>query len=144
VAAGAEQATFTASVPSPVAAAVHAVLTASAAALHVPPPVTLAAGATAAEAIVTAGAVSALQSAVLTAHLDPTSVTLQPAVAALQSFTVSPASVIGSNTITGTVTLTAPAPAGGYDVELPDYETIDLPPYVKPMARRCALGQESR
>jgi len=79
--------------------------------------VTLAAGATAAEAIVTTGAVSALQSAVLTAHLDPTSVTasvtLQPAVAALQSFTLSPASVIGCNTITGTVTLTAPAPAGG-------------------------------
>jgi hypothetical protein len=43
---------------------------------------------------------------------------------------VSPASVISSNTVTGTVTLTAPAPAGGSDVELADYETIDIPPYV--------------
>ena len=60
---------------------------------------------------------------VVTAH-DPTSaatsqtVTLQPAPVTLSSFALNPTSVVGSNDVTATVTLTAAAPTPGIDVDI--------------------------
>jgi hypothetical protein len=45
-------------------------------------------------------------------------VTLQPGSVTLATLTIAPASLIGSNTATGTFTLTNPGPAGGLAVEL--------------------------
>ena len=104
------------------------------AALQAPAPLTMNAGATSAAAEVATNAVMTTQSAVLTATLAPTSATaavvIQPPAVTLQSFTIGASSVVGSNIVNGTVTLTAPAPAGGLDVELSPFENGLVPPYV--------------
>jgi RHS repeat-associated protein len=102
-------------------------------AVPAPPTATMSAGATTVQSSVTTAAVTSTQTSVVTATLAPTSatasVTVNPPSATLQSVTM-PASVIGSNTVTGTVTLTGAAPGGGIDVELSNFESGLVPPYV--------------
>jgi len=47
-----------------------------------------------------------------------TTVTLEPPPITLQSLTIAPTSVVGTNDVQATVTLTGPAPAGGLEIEL--------------------------
>ena len=100
-----------------------------------PAPVTMSAGVSTINVEVATSVVSEPTSAVLTAHLDPSSatgtLTLLPPSATLQTFTVTPASIAGSLTATGTVTLTAPAPVGGVEIELWPFAQGLVPPFVK-------------
>ena len=74
---------------------------------------------------------------VMTAH-DPTgatlsqTLTLQPAPVTLSTLALSPASIVGLNKVTGTVTLTAAAPAPGIDVDIKTTAGEDWhpPPFV--------------
>jgi RHS repeat-associated protein len=74
---------------------------------------------------------------VLVTATDPTgisrsqTVTLQPAPITLASLTLSATSVVGMNSLTGTVTLTAVAPAGGIDVDLTGCSLGSPNPYVR-------------
>jgi RHS repeat-associated protein len=54
-------------------------------------------------------------------------ITLQPAAVTLSTFTISPTSIVGTNPVNGTVTLTAPAPTGGLDVELTTNNSVVAP-----------------
>jgi RHS repeat-associated protein len=51
-------------------------------------------------------------------------ITLQPAPITLNSLTLSTGSIVGSNKLTGTVTLTAVAPAGGIEIDLKSNNSI--------------------
>ena len=88
-----------------------------------PPALNIPAGATTATRRVLTNAVSSSTSVVVTAT-DPTgisrsqSVTLQPVTITLSTLTLSSSSIVGSNKLTGTVTLTDVAPSPGIDVEL--------------------------
>jgi len=92
------------------------------AAASVPASVTIPAGGTSATFPVTTSPVAASTAVNISASygggtLNVSLTVLPPAVSALS---VSPASVIGGTSATGTVTLTAPAPAGGAQVALSD------------------------
>jgi len=78
---------------------------------------------------------------VLITGLDSTGIstsqtlTLQPATVTLASLTLSPTSVVGSNKVTGTVTLTAVAPVGGVIVDLKSsHATLAYPGMLVPVA----------
>lgn len=92
----------------------------------VPATVTVAAGATTATFSVTTTAVAANSGATLTGTYEGVSrtatltVTPPPPPASLSALTFNPPSVTGSNSSTGTVTLTSAAPAGGALVTLAD------------------------
>jgi len=89
----------------------------------VPSTVTVPAGATSANFTVSTQAVSSATSVTITASAGGVSrtatLTVNPAPSVtLQSLTISPTSVWGGSTATGTVTLSGPAPAGGVVVQL--------------------------
>lgn len=89
----------------------------------VPSTVTVPAGATSANFTVSTQAVSSATSVTITASVGGVSrtatLTVNPAPSVtLQSLTISPTSVWGGSTATGTVTLSGPAPAGGVVVQL--------------------------
>jgi len=94
----------------------------------VPASVTVAAGATSATFTVTTSAVSASTSATITGSFNGTqtaTLTINPL--ALSTLTMSPTSVTGGTSSTGTVTLTGPAPAGGAVVTLLSSSTPAIP-----------------
>ena len=80
-------------------------------------------GTTSAQSTVFTNPVLAQTPVVVTAH-DPTGVnvsqtmTLLPAPVTISALTLNPTSIIGSNGVTGTVTLTAAAPSPGIDLDL--------------------------
>jgi hypothetical protein len=89
----------------------------------VPSSVTVPAGATSANFTVSTRAVSSTTSVTITASAGGVSrtatLTVNPSPSVtLQSLTISPTSVWGGSTATGTVTLSGPAPAGGAVVQL--------------------------
>lgn len=90
----------------------------------VPSSVTVPAGATSANFTVSTSAVSSSTNVTITASANGVSrtatLTVNPASTSvtLQSLTISPTSVWGGSSATGTVTLSAPAPAGGVTVQL--------------------------
>ena len=107
--------------PSPVVVA----LSSASGAVTVPASVTVAAGSSAATFGIATSAVSATTSATLTATYNgvqkTTTFTVNPAPAsppALSSLTLSQTTVSGGTPVTATVTLSAPAPAGGASVAL--------------------------
>lgn len=87
-----------------------------------PAPLTIPQGATTGQTTMDTRVVASTKTAVLTAELEPTSasaaLTIEPLALTLDSVSVSPSSVVGSNDATLTVTLTEEAPVGGVDVEL--------------------------
>ena len=99
-------------------------LASSSAAATVPASVTVAAGATTATFNVTTSTVTAVTAVTITANSGGVSktaaLTVNPAAAtvSLKSVTVNPASVVGGAGVTGTVTLSGAAPAGGVVVTL--------------------------
>ena len=90
----------------------------------VPSSVTVPAGATSANFTVSTGVVSSSTNVTLTASAGSVArtatLTVNPPASniALESLTISPTMIIGGNSATGTVTLSAPAPAGGVVVQL--------------------------
>jgi RHS repeat-associated protein len=60
-----------------------------------------------------------------------TALTVQPAAVTLSTLTLSASSVVAPGTVTGTVTLTAVAPAGGIDVDLAVPSPASAPPFVR-------------
>jgi RHS repeat-associated protein len=81
--------------------------------------------------------VASTTSVVLTGTTNTTvtrssSLTLQAVPVTISSFTVSPASILGSGSVTGTITLTAAAPTGGLDIEIASNNAaaIPVPPFV--------------
>lgn len=100
--------------PAPSGGALVTLSSGAPAAASVPASVSVAANATTATFTVTSFAVSATTSATISATYNATSsaqLTVNPA--ALSSFTLSPTSVRGGSSSTGTVRLNGPAPAGG-------------------------------
>jgi len=91
--------------------------------VSVPPSVSVASGSTAASFAITTAAVTTQTLVTLSATYSGVTKTTtlavnQPASPALASLTLQPASVKGGNPVTGTVTLTAPAPTSGATVTL--------------------------
>ena len=109
----------TLSAPAPAGGAVVA-LTSSNSSAQVPASVTVPAGATSVAFSVTPSVVSAKQTATITASFR--GVSLSKSVTLMQisvgTLTLTPNPVTGPNTVTGTVALTCPAPAGGLVVKL--------------------------
>jgi hypothetical protein len=110
------------SAPAPAAGAVVA-LSSNQAAVSVPASVAVAAGASTATFVVTTTAVAAPTVATLHASCagvsQSTTLTVQPAAApTLSGLALQPARVVGGGAATGTVTLSAAAPAGGSVVQL--------------------------
>jgi hypothetical protein len=110
------------SAPAPAAGAVVA-LSSNQAAVSVPASVAVAAGASTATFVVTTTAVAAPTVATLHASYagvsQGTTLTVQPAAApTLSGLALQPARVVGGGAATGTVTLSAAAPAGGSVVQL--------------------------
>ena len=118
--------TVTLSGPAPTGGAQVSLSSSNTAAARVPSSVTVAAGATSATFTVSTSAVTASTAVTISAACGgatrTASITVAPApppVVTLSSLTLSPTSVIGGlQTSTGTVTLSAPAPAGGATVAL--------------------------
>lgn len=131
---GGTSSTATVTLQSAAAAGTQITFASSNGAATAPSPATVTAGALTTEATVTTSPVATMQSAVITATLAPASATavlvVQPSPIVLQSFTTSTTSVVGTNTLTGTVTLANVAPTGGVDVELAPFEDGLVPPYV--------------
>jgi RHS repeat-associated protein len=98
-----------------------------------PNPITYPINGTSGQTTILTNAVLSSTPVVVTAT-DPTGVsrsqtiTLQPAPITIASVTLSPASITGSNSVTGTVTLTDVAPAGGIDVELRSSDPVNAYP----------------
>ncbi len=115
--------TVTLSGPAPAGNAVVSV-TSSNAAASVPPSVTVNAGATSANFTIGTAAVSSQQSAVITAGYNGSAqatVTVNPA--AILSVSLSPGTVTGGASVSGTVTLNGPAPVGNAVVALTSTNT---------------------
>jgi len=94
----------------------------------VPSTVTVPAGATSANFTISTRAVSSATSVTITASAGGVSrsatLTVNPSPSVtLQSLTISPTSVVGGNSATGTVTLSGPAPSGGFVVNLSSSNT---------------------
>ncbi|HET7434438.1 MAG TPA: RHS repeat-associated core domain-containing protein [Thermoanaerobaculia bacterium] len=102
----------------------------------VPSRMTIPAGATAAAETLPTAAVSSPTPVVITATRQgvarSNTVTLTPPPVTIASLTLAKSSVVGTNLVTGTVTLTDAAPAGGVEVELSssDIAAASLPPTI--------------
>jgi LmbE family N-acetylglucosaminyl deacetylase len=105
--------------PAPAGGA-QVALSSSTGAAQVPSSVTVAAGATATSFVVTTSPVAVSTAAAIAASSGgrTQSVTLTVLPPVVSALNVSPASVMGGSPATGTVTLNAPAPAGGAQVAL--------------------------
>jgi hypothetical protein len=115
-------ATLTLSGGAPTAGTVVNLSSSNTAVATVPATVTVSAGASSATFTVTSLVVASTSTATISAsrlHMTQTAVlAVVPGAAALSSVSVSPASVVGGTSSTGTVTLTTSAPAGGIVVGL--------------------------
>jgi len=111
--------------PAPAGGAVVTLLSSNPAAATVPTSVTIAANATTASFTVTTIPVAANSSATISAIYAGTTrtATLTVTAATLNSVSLSPTSVPGGTTSTGTVTLSGPAPSGGAVVTLTSSRT---------------------
>lgn len=113
--------TVTLSAPAP-ASGIVVFLSSNNPVAQVPASVTIAANATAANFQVTTNSVSTATSAMISGTYGTTTrnatLTVNPVTVTLSSFSLSPASVAGGNSSTGTVTLSGSAPAGGIVVSL--------------------------
>ena len=113
--------TLTAAAPSG-GAVVSLLLSAKNAPVSVPASVTIAQGATSATFSVIAGTVTTSTSVTLSASYSGVTstfaLTVNPVAASLSSLSVSPSTIVGGQSGTGTVKLTAAAPAGGAVVSL--------------------------
>jgi hypothetical protein len=119
--------TVTLSGPAPASGA-QVTLSSSATAATVPSSVTVPAGATGATFTITTSAVAASTPVTISASYggvtQTASLTVTPSsLPTLSSLTLSPPSVTGGNSSTGTVTLSGPAPAGGAQVMLSSSNT---------------------
>jgi hypothetical protein len=112
---------------------VSVTLKSSSSSATVPASVTVAAGSTTATFSITTGAVSTATTATITASYNSASkiasLTMTPALTvALSAVSVSPTTVTGGSAASGTVTLSAAAPAGGISVELWTTGTVAFVP----------------
>jgi hypothetical protein len=119
--------TVTLSAAAPAGGAVVTLASSDINAATMPPSVTVAAGGTTATFAITTTAVTAVTAVTITATYDgvakTATLTVNPAgPAALAGVTMNPATMIFGSISTGTVTLTAPAPAGGAVVALASSE----------------------
>ncbi len=114
--------TVTLDVPAPAGGSVVSLSSSNTAAAQVPSTVTVLAGLTSATFTVTTGSVSAETPVTITAVYSGVTqtalLTVAAPIAGLSSVSVSPASVLGGDISTGTVTLDFPAPAGGAVIAL--------------------------
>jgi hypothetical protein len=112
--------TVTLTAPAPNGGAVVSLSSSNSPVANVPSGVTILSGNTSATFSITTYQVSNSTSVTITASYAGTTGTANLGVTAVQlsSLTLSPTSVVGGNTSTGTVTLTAPAPNGGAAVSL--------------------------
>ena len=112
--------TVSLSVPAPVGGAVVSLSSSNSSVASVPASVTVASGSTKATFSITTYQVTSSTSATINASYAGTTKTANLSVTALQlsSLALSPTSVVGGSTSTGTVTLNAPAPSGGAVVSL--------------------------
>jgi hypothetical protein len=122
--------TLTLSGPAPAGGAQVTLSSSDTAAARVPASVTVAAGATSATFTVSTSAVAASTTVTISAAysgvIKSASLTVTPAPPApptLSSLTLSPSSVTGGNSSTGTITLSGPAPTGGAQVTLSSNNT---------------------
>jgi hypothetical protein len=122
--------TLTLSGPAPAGGAQVTLSSSDTAAARVPASVTVAAGATSATFTVNTSAVAASTTVTISAAysgvIKSASLTVTPAPPApptLSSLTLSPSSVTGGNSSTGTITLSGPAPTGGAQVTLSSNNT---------------------
>ena len=119
--------TVTLNVAAPTGGKVVSLASANTAVATVAGAVTVPAGQTAATFTVTAGTVAANTTVAISATTNGSSMsanlTVTPPPAALSSVTLNPSSIYGAVTSTGTVTLTAAAPAGGAVVALASSNT---------------------
>ncbi len=119
--------TVTLSGPAPAGGAVVTLTSSNTAAAQVPASVTVAAGATSATFTATTSPVVSTTAVTITASYNSVSrtatLTVTAAPAALSAVGLSPTSVVGGASSTGTVTLNGPAPAGGAVVTLTSSNT---------------------
>jgi trimeric autotransporter adhesin len=117
--------TVTLTSPAPSGGAVVTLTSSNTAAATVPASVTVIAGATTATFTVTTNAVASIASVTISGIYRSVTKTASLTVnaAVLTSVSLSPASVIGGTSSTGTVTLTGPAPTGGAVVALTSSNT---------------------
>jgi len=122
------QGTITLSAAAPTGVVTIALASSNTAVATVVPSLAVAAGATTASIVVTAVAQG---SATITATLNGSSMTSPTLTAtsavALASLSLSASSVVGGNPVTGTVTLTGAAPAGGAVVSLSAGDPVTVP-----------------
>ncbi|MHB9002368.1 MAG: hypothetical protein ACYC9N_22970, partial [Thermoanaerobaculia bacterium] len=108
--------------PAPAAGAAVAVDTSDHALAPVPQPIVIPAGGTAGQTTMPTAPVTATTPVVVSGTLDgitqSTTITLEPPPVTIAALTIAPASLVGSNDATGTVTLTDRAPAPGIEIEL--------------------------
>jgi hypothetical protein len=117
-------ATVTLSAAAPSGGAVVALASSNTSVAQVPPSVTVAAGATSATFAVATNPVTTNTSAVISGTYGVTKgATLNVNAAALSSLWLSPATLVGGKTSTGTVTLNGAAPAGGAVITLQSSNT---------------------
>jgi hypothetical protein len=102
--------------------------------LEVPATLAFTTGETTAQTTVQTNYVPSTRSETVTATLEASeasgTVTLDPPSLTLDSVTVSPTSVVGSNPVTLTVTLTEAAPVGGAEIDLYGGFWVERPPFV--------------
>jgi len=116
--------TVTLTGPAPSGGAVVTLTSSNTTAAQVPASVTVAAGATKATFTITTSAVGSNASVTISGTYGVTkTATLTVTAAALTPVSLSPSSVIGGTSSTGTVTLTGPAPSGGAVVTLTSSNT---------------------
>ena len=128
--------TVTLSAPAPTGGAIVALSSSNTAAAQVPASVTVAANGTTATFTVTTSPVASNTNVTISGTYNSAvrnaSLTVTAAVLPLISISLNPTSVVGGNSSTGTVTLSAPAPAGGAVVTLLSSNTAaaQVPPNV--------------
>ncbi len=128
---GTSQATVTVSAAAPSAGATVGLSSSNTSVATVPGNVTVASGATTATFTVTAaGAGSSTITATLNGSQTATITVVAAAQVTLQGISLSADSVVGGNSVTGTATLSGPAPAGGAVVTLNGADPVTVPPNV--------------
>jgi hypothetical protein len=126
---GGETATVGAAInaPAPAAGSSIAVDTSDHAVAPAPAPIVIPAGGTAGQTPLATAPVTSATPVVVSGTLDgitrSTTITLDPPPVTITGLTLAPASLVGSNDATGTVTLSGPAPAGGVTVTLQSSNT---------------------
>jgi hypothetical protein len=131
---GGEELTVEVTLSEPAAAGTIVQFQSSHYAVQPPAPLVLGAGATTGEVTFQTSYVPSTTTAVITAAIESwpgasTSVTIERLAITLDSISVSPAELVGSNPATLTVNLTAAAAAGGLEVNLYGFNA-GLPPFV--------------